>query len=151
MLGGCFFPQTFWAKAGTLPKPTPTSKADGRVWNFIAVRPKIKPREVKSVLVCKCQQVQTWGGALTLSQDMLNPQSGVTLGVPCLEVLDYLTPPCDSQAANLGVGHGSAGLLFAGSLPGGLSPRSQMWVIGGVPCECPGPHADPQPSLAGCG
>lgn len=128
------------------PKLSPTSKA----WNFIAVSPKIKPREVKSVLVCKCQQVQTWGGALTLSKDMFNPQSGVILWVPCLEVLDYLTPPCDPQAATLGVGHGSTGLLFAGSLPGGLRPRSQMWAIGAVPCEHPGPHTDPQPSLAGC-
>ena len=32
-----------------------------------------------------------------------------------------------------------------------LCPKSQMWVIGVVACERPGPYDDPQAGLAGCG
>lgn len=83
---------------------------------------------MKLVLVCKCQQVQFGGEAFPLSKDVFNPQSRVTSGVPCLEVLNYLKVPsslwpltshtgCWTQQPHWVLGHSSTG-LFVGSLPG---------------------------------
>lgn len=54
------------------PNQSPPPRADGRAWGFTIVSPKLKRRlrEVNSLLIDKCQQVQMGVGALTLNNGL---------------------------------------------------------------------------------